>query len=96
MLQNSNIIFYLSCANIEVKLTPKLIKTMISLHPNFLNQNGQKFFAVLPYEEYLLIKEILEDIEDLNDLRQAKAADKDAPTLTLETVKKQLQREKQG
>jgi hypothetical protein len=69
---------------------------MISLHPNFLNQNGQKFFAVLPYEEYLLIKEILEDIEDLNDLRQAKAADKDAPTLTLETVKKQLQREKQG
>ncbi len=94
MLQNSNSRFDLSCANIEVKLIPKYSKTMISLHPNFLTQNGQKIFAVLPYEEYLLIQEILEDIEDLNDLRQAKAAEKDAPTLTLETVKKQLQKQK--
>ncbi len=63
---------------------------MIQLHPNFLTQNGQKVFAVLPYEEYLLIQEILEDIEDLNALRQAKAEEKDAPTLTLEAVKQQL------
>ena len=63
---------------------------MIQLHPNFLTQNGQKVFAVLPYEEYLLIQEMLEDIEYLNDLRVAKAEEKDAPTLTLEDVKQQL------
>jgi len=63
---------------------------MIQLHPNFLTQNGEKVFAVLPYEEYLLIQEILEDIEDLNALRQAKAEEKDAPTLTISALKKQL------
>ncbi|NES01237.1 MAG: type II toxin-antitoxin system Phd/YefM family antitoxin [Symploca sp. SIO1B1] len=65
---------------------------MIQLHPNFLTQNGEKVFAVLPYEEYLLIQEILEDIEDLNALRQAKAEEKDAPTLTLAALKEQLNR----
>lgn len=67
---------------------------MIQLHPNFLTQNGERVFAVLPYEEYLLIQKILEDIEDLNALRQAKAEEKDAPTLTLEAVKQQLKEHK--
>ena len=66
--------------------------TMIQLHPNFLTQNGQKVFAVLPYEEYLLIQEMLEDMEDLKSLRLAKAEEKDAPTLTLEDVKQQLKK----
>ena len=65
---------------------------MIQLHPNFLTQNGQKVFAVLPYEEYLLIQEMLEDMEDLKYLRLAKAEEKDAPTLTLEDVKQQLKK----
>lgn len=65
---------------------------MIQLHPNFLTQNDEKVFAVLPYEEYLMIQEILEDIEDLNALRQAKAEEKDSPTLTLAALKKQLNR----
>jgi hypothetical protein len=34
---------------------------------------------------------MLEDIEDLHDLREAKAEEKYAPTVTLETVKEQLQ-----
>lgn len=63
---------------------------MIQLHPNFLTQNGQKVFAVLPYEEYLQIQEMLEIIEDLNDLRQAKAEEKNAPTMSIESVKQQI------
>ena len=63
---------------------------MIQLHPNFLTQNGQKVFAVLPYEEYLLIQEMLEDMEDLKSLRLAKAEEKDSPTLSLEDVKQEL------
>ena len=38
---------------------------MIELHPEFLTKNGQKQFAVLPYEEFLKITELLEDLEDL-------------------------------
>ena len=62
----------------------------IELHPNFLSQNGTKVFAVLPYEEYLAIQEILEDWEDLNDLRQAKQDEENLPILSLEEVKKEL------
>jgi hypothetical protein len=42
---------------------------MIQLHPKFLTQDGQKV-AILPYDEFLKVQEILED------LRQAK----DSPT----------------
>jgi hypothetical protein len=32
---------------------------MIKLHPDFLTKNGQNQFAILPYEEFLKIKELL-------------------------------------
>jgi hypothetical protein len=37
---------------------------MIELHPEFLTKNGQKQFAILPYEEFLKIKELLEDAKE--------------------------------
>jgi PHD/YefM family antitoxin component YafN of YafNO toxin-antitoxin module len=40
---------------------------MIELHPEFITKNGQKEFAILPYEEFLKLQEILEDLEDLRD-----------------------------
>ncbi|WP_242045487.1 MULTISPECIES: type II toxin-antitoxin system Phd/YefM family antitoxin [unclassified Calothrix] len=49
---------------------------MIDLHPEFISKNGQKEFAVLPYEEFLQIQELLEDLEDLRDLREAKKEEK--------------------
>lgn len=58
---------------------------MIELHPEFLTKNGQKEFAVLPYEEFLKIKELLEDLEDLKDLREAK--EKDSPSVSLSEFK---------
>ncbi len=60
---------------------------MIELHPEFLIKNGQKQFAILPYEEFLKIKELL---EDLRNLRDAKEEEKDSLSVSLEDVKKML------
>ena len=35
---------------------------MIQLHPEFLSKNGNREFAVLPYEEFIKIRELLEDL----------------------------------
>ncbi|BAZ31818.1 hypothetical protein NIES4074_42910 [Cylindrospermum sp. NIES-4074] len=63
---------------------------MIELHPEFLTKNGQKEFAILPYEEFLKIQELLEDLEDLKDLREAKQEEKNSPSIALDEVKKML------
>lgn len=63
---------------------------MLELHPEFLSKNGQKEFAVLPYEEFLKIQEILEDWEDLMALRAAKKSETDAETVSLDDAKKLL------
>lgn len=47
-------------------------------------------FVVLPYEEFLLLQELLADLEDLQDLRQAKMDEKDAPSVSLAEVKAML------
>jgi mRNA-degrading endonuclease RelE of RelBE toxin-antitoxin system len=44
----------------------------------------------LPYEEYEQLLSLLEDLEDLHELRIAKRAESDAPSLSLEEVKKHL------
>ncbi|AFZ15441.1 hypothetical protein Cri9333_4662 [Crinalium epipsammum PCC 9333] len=62
---------------------------MIELHPEFLTKNGQKEFAVLPYDEFLQIQELLESLEDLRDLRAAKQ-EEDSPSVSLSEVKNML------
>jgi hypothetical protein len=57
---------------------------MIQLTPEFLKKNGKPEFVVLPYEEFLLLEEIL---ADLQDLRQAKADEHHEPTVALADVK---------
>ena len=63
---------------------------MIDLHPNFLEKDGKKAFAVLPYEEFKKIQEALEDLEDLKTLRQAKIEQADEPTVSLEKAREIL------
>lgn len=36
---------------------------MVTIHPKFLEQNGKKQFAVIPYEEFLKIQEELSNYE---------------------------------
>ncbi len=55
---------------------------MIELHPEILEKNGREF-AVLPYEEFEAVRELLLDYEDLRDLRAAQAEEADAPTMSL-------------
>ena len=63
---------------------------MIELHPEFLEKDGVKEFAVLPYDEFLKVKEIIEDAEDVLALREAKAEDADAPSTSLSDARKKL------
>lgn len=62
----------------------------ITLHPEILSKNGKKEFVVLPYEEFLALQELLDDVEDLLELRAAKDEQEADPTLSLADAKKEL------
>ncbi|RLA07816.1 MAG: type II toxin-antitoxin system Phd/YefM family antitoxin [Gammaproteobacteria bacterium] len=62
---------------------------MLALHPNILEKNGIQEFAVLPYSEFLKVKEQLQDFEDLKDLRQAKLAEKNVEGMSLSDAEKE-------
>jgi len=63
---------------------------MISLHPEFLTKDGKREFAVLPYEEFVALQEVLADAADLIDLREAKAGEASAATVPLNEIKDRL------
>lgn len=63
---------------------------MITLHPEFLKKEGRNEFVVLPYEEFVALQELLEDAEDILDLRTAKQEEKDKPSVSIEDLKKEL------
>lgn len=63
---------------------------MIELHPQIIEKDGKKEFAVLPYDEFVRVQEELENYEDLRQLREAKEQDKEAPAITLAELKKEL------
>ena len=52
---------------------------MLDLNPQVIKKDGKKEFVILPYEEFVRIQEQLEDYEDLQILRDAKAKEHDAP-----------------
>jgi hypothetical protein len=63
---------------------------MLKLHPEILIKDGKKQFAVLPYEEYVVIQERLADAEDLLELRKAKRAESKKRSIPLAEVKRKL------
>jgi hypothetical protein len=63
---------------------------MVTIHPNILERDGKKAFVVLPYEEFVMIEDELQDYYDLKELRAAKATEADEPTVPLCDVKKEL------
>jgi PHD/YefM family antitoxin component YafN of YafNO toxin-antitoxin module len=62
----------------------------MKFHANILKKNGEKEFVVIPYEEFVKIREELEDYESLKALREAKAKEADADTTSFDQVKKKL------
>ena len=63
---------------------------MLKLHPEILIKDGQKQFAILPYEEFLAIQERLADADDLLELLKAKRAEGRKRSVPLTEVKRQL------
>ncbi len=63
---------------------------MVTIHPNVLERDGKKAFVVLPYEEFVMIEEELQEYEDLKELRAAKAAESGEPSVPLGDVRKEL------
>ena len=63
---------------------------MIELHPEILKKNGKSEFVILPYEEYQALQELLEDYQDLLDLRDAKIKESCEPSVPFTEVKDQL------
>ena len=60
------------------------------LHPQIIEKNGTKESVVLPYQEYIALRECIEDMEDLLELRKAKRAKGGVPGSPLEEVTKDL------
>ena len=60
---------------------------MITLHPNILSKDGKNEFAVIAYEEFVALQEFLSDVEDVLELRTAKAAEANEPTVSLTAMK---------
>lgn len=63
---------------------------MIKLHPEILRRDGKEQFAVLPYEKFLAVQELLEDMEDLRLIEEARAADTGEPGVPLHEVKRRF------
>ena len=62
----------------------------MKLHPEVLKKNGVNEFVILPYDEFVALQQLLVDAQDLIDLRKAVAAERDAPTISLEELKTEL------
>lgn len=64
--------------------------TMIKLHPEILRKNGKEEFVVLPYEEFVALQELLADVEDVLELRQAKLLEGNEPGVSLEEMRRRF------
>ena len=60
------------------------------VNAQIIKKKGKKEYAVLPYEEFQRIQEELALYEDLRYLREAKVAEKDAPTIGISELKKRV------
>ena len=58
----------------------------MKLHPEILRKDGKEQFAVLPWEEFVALQELLEDASDLLEIQRAVAEDTDEPSVPLEDV----------
>lgn len=63
---------------------------MINLHPEYISKKGKKEFVILPYEEYTLLQEYLEQVEDLLELRKVKEKEKKKKSISFDRVKSEL------
>lgn len=58
----------------------------MNIHPQIIEKEGRKEFVVIPYEEFILMQEALEDYEDLRALCDEKSISHDEPTRSLDDI----------
>jgi PHD/YefM family antitoxin component YafN of YafNO toxin-antitoxin module len=58
----------------------------MELHPQIIEKEGKKEFVVLPYEEFMVLEEAMNDYEDLKDLREEKEKSKNQQGVPLNKV----------
>lgn len=58
----------------------------MSIHPQIIEKEGRKEFVVLPYEEFLQIQDALEDLEDIQILREERTSAASDATKSLNDV----------
>ncbi|HYM19958.1 MAG TPA: type II toxin-antitoxin system Phd/YefM family antitoxin [Candidatus Kapabacteria bacterium] len=63
---------------------------MITLHPEYLIKNGNPEFVVLPYDEFAAIEQLLEEKDDEQSFREAKAQHNGGPTKSLRELEAEL------
>lgn len=63
----------------------------MSIPAQIIEKEGKKEFAVLPYEEFLLLQEALEDYEDLKILRFEKSEAGSDPVKSLDHVLREIE-----
>jgi len=63
---------------------------MAAINIQVIKKNGKNEFVVLPYKEFLKVKEELADYADLRSLREAKMNEKDAVNISLDQLKTNL------
>jgi len=66
----------------------------MEIEPQIIKRDGANEFAVIPYQDYLKIKQALEDYEDLIDLRKAKTETINEPSVSFKDVKGSLSNNK--
>ena len=62
----------------------------MQLHPQLIEKSGKNEFVVLPYEEFQVLMECMDDYEDLLDLRKAKKEEKGKKGIPLDKVINEL------
>ena len=63
---------------------------IIDLHPSYIENKGKTEYVVLPIDEFKKIEAVLEDYEDLIELRNIKRAEYKKPGKTIEEVREEL------
>ncbi len=63
---------------------------MVTLTAQIIKKKGKKEYAVIPYHEFIELQEELNNYEDLRCLREAKAIEKDSPTISIDEIKKSI------
>ena len=63
---------------------------MVALHPNILKRDGREAFAVLPYEEFVRVRDMREEYDDVKALRSAKSRERKSVATPLREVRKKL------